>query len=175
MNKIQIFIIVLIFLIPISAIHAYAQTLYVDATVGDMKKIENSKYKGSGVSIVRNGDGELMSVVRVEASRYLDDPIVDEFLNSEPKFLIKKGTVNNEKVSLYKVEVDYYNPECLPELFKVPGYMNECDWYHRAFVTMLGLNDPDGEKHTAFRGLNHVYTIKTFYEVKTIWHIFVRG
>tara|TARA_B100000029_G_scaffold496555_1_gene563036 strand:- start:2480 stop:2974 length:495 start_codon:yes stop_codon:yes gene_type:complete len=158
-------------LIPISITHVYAQTLYIDAKVGDMDKIEESKYKATGVSIVRNENGELISTIRVDAARYLDDPIVDQFLESDPKYLIKKGVINNEKINLYEVKVEYYNPECLTVTFEVPGYIDPCNWYHRAFVTMLGLNDPDGEQHFAFKGLNHVYTLRSMDEVTTIWHI----
>ena len=113
--------------------------------VGDMDKIEESKYIASGVSVLRNSDGELISVVRVDATRYLDDPIIDKFLKSDPDYLIKQGTINGERVSLHKVEVDYNNPDCLDRTFEVAGYNDECNWYHRAFVTMLGINDEQGE------------------------------
>ncbi len=83
MEKIKIFLLLSICIIPISVLQADA-TLYVDASIADMEKIKDSKYKASAVSIIRNAEGELMSVVRVEASRYLDDPIVDQFLNSDP-------------------------------------------------------------------------------------------
>ena len=66
-------------LITISITTAHAQTLAVDVSVGDMEEIEKSKYKTTGVSVVRNSDGELISVIRVDASRYLEHPIIDEF------------------------------------------------------------------------------------------------
>ncbi len=161
--------------IPICVSQVYAQTLYVDSRIGDMDKIDESKYRATGVSILRNSDGGLISVVRVDATRYLDDPIVDRFLKSNPDFLIKQGTVNGERVSLHKVEVDYNNPECLTDVFQVPGYSNPCEYYHRAYVTMLGINDDRGESHTIFRGLNHVYTVKSLDDVTTIWHIITHG
>jgi len=175
MKKIHILLLVTILVIPICVSQVYAQTLYVDSRIGDMDKIDESKYRATGVSILRNSDGELISVVRVDATRYLDDPIVDRFLKSNPDFLIKQGTVNGERVSLHKVEVDYNNPECLTDVFQVPGYSNPCEYYHRAYVTMLGINDDRGESHTIFRGLNHVYTVKSLDDVTTIWHIITRG
>ena len=165
----------MVFFVPIFISQVYAQSLYVDVTIGDMDKIEESKYKASGVSVLRNSDGELISVVRVDATRYLNDPIVDKFLKSDPDYLIKQGTINGERVSLHEVEVNYYNPECLDRMFEVPGYNDECNWYHRAFVTMLGINDEEGESYTIFRGLNHVYTIKSLDDVKTTWHIITRN
>ena len=117
----------------------------------------------------------MISVARVDATRYLDDPIVDKFLKSNPDFLIKQGTVNGERVSLHEIEANYLYPECLEEVFDVIGYKNECAWYHRAYVTMLGVNDEKGESHTIFRGLNHVFTVKSLDNVKTIWHIISKG
>ena len=119
---------IMAFFVPIFISQVYAQSLYVDVTVGDMDKIEESKYIASGVSVLRNSDGELISVVRVDATRYLDDPIVDEFLKSDPDYLIKQGTINGQRVSLHEVEVEYYNPECLDRIFDVPGYNDECNW-----------------------------------------------
>ncbi len=174
MKKIHILLLVMVLIVPICISQVYAQSLYVDVTVGDMDKIEESKYIASGVSVLRNSDGELISVVRVDATRYFDDPIVDKFLKSDPDYLIKQGTINGERISLHEVEVDYYNPECLDRIFEVPGYNDECNWYHRAFVTMLGINDEQGESYTIFRGLNHVYTVKSLDDVTTTWHIITK-
>ena len=175
MKKIHILLLVMILIVPICISQVYAQTLYVDARVGDMDKIDESKYKVSGVSIVRNSNGELVSVIRFDAARYLNDPIIDVFLKSDPEYLIKQGTINGERVSLHEIEVDYNNPECLTETFQVPGYSDPCEYYHRAFVTILGINDDKGESHTIFRGLNHAYTVKSLDDVTTIWHIITRG
>ena len=175
MKKIHFILLVMVLVIPICVSQVYAQTLYVDSRIGDMDKIDESKYRATGVSILRNSDGELISVVRVDATRYLDDPIVDRFLKSNPDFLIKQGTVNGEKVSLHEIKASYLYPECLEEVFDVIGYKNECAWYHRAYVTMLGVNDEKGESHTIFRGLNHVFTVKSLDNVKTIWHIITKG
>ena len=79
MKKIYI-IIFSVLIIPVLVSTVNAQTLDVDVHVGDLKDIEESKYKASGVTIIRNAEGELISVVKVDASRYLDDPIIDEYL-----------------------------------------------------------------------------------------------
>ena len=101
--------------------------------------------------------------------------IVDEFLNSDPGMVMKTGLLNNEKLTLYRTIALYDNPQCLEKQFDVPGYNNECDWYHRAFVTMLGVNKDDtGEKFTIFRGLNHGFVVKALYDVTTIWDIITK-
>ena len=175
MKKIQIVLVLSLFMISIYISQADA-TLYVDVSIADMDKIKDSKYKASAVSIIRNAEGELMSVVRVEASRYLDDPIVDEFLNSDPGMVMKTGLLNNEKLTLYRTIALYDNPQCLEKQFDVPGYNNECDWYHRAFVTMLGVTEDDtGEQFTIFRGLNHGFVVKPLYDIITIWDIITKN
>ena len=115
-----IVLLVTVLVIPIFVSHVYAQTLYVDSRIGDMDKIDESKYRATGVSILRNSDGGLISVARVDATRYLDDPIVDKFLKSNPDFLIKQGTVNDERVSLHEIEANYLYPKCLEEVFDAP-------------------------------------------------------
>ena len=175
MKKIHLLFLAMILIVPICISQVYAQSLYVDVSVGDMDPIEESKYRATGISVLRNSDGGLISVVRVDATRYLNDPVVDRFLKSNPDYLVKQGTINGERVSLHKVEVDYNNPECLTNLYQIPGYSDPCEYYHRAFVTMLGINDEEGESHTIFRGLNHVYTVKSLDDVTTIWHIITQG
>ena len=175
MKKIHILLLLMILIVPICISQVYAQSLYVDVTVGDMDKIEESKYRASGISVLRNSDGELISVVRVDATRYLDDPIIDIFLESNPDYLKKQGTINGEKITLHEIKAKYLYPECLEEKFDVSGYDDKCEWYHRAYVTMLGVNDEKGETYTIFRGLNHVFTVKSFDDVTTIWHIITKG
>ena len=174
MKKVQILILIIIFLVPISVTHVYAQSLYVDAKVGDMDEIEDSKYKASGLTVVRDENGSLISVVRVDASRYFNDPIVDQFLESDPEYLIKQGMIGEDKISLYRIEVGYYTPDCLIEVMNVPGQYDPCNWYDRAFVTMLQINAPDGEEYFGFKGLNHGYSVKTKFDIITTWNILTK-
>jgi hypothetical protein len=174
MKKIIVLAILGFSLLSIISINAYAETLYVDANVGDMKKIDESKYKVSGVTILRNEYGELVSVVRVDVTRYLDDPIIDQFLKSDPKYLVKQGIVNNEKISLYRIQVEYSNEKCATETLQVRVFNDECNLYNRSFVTMLGITDSKGEQYFAFKGLNHVYTLKPSDKIITIWNILTK-
>ena len=139
-----------------------------------LKKIDESKYKVSGVTILRNEHNELISVIRVDATRYLDDPIIDKFLKSDPKYLVKQGIVNDEKISLYRVQVDYSPEKCSTKMLQIQEFNNECNFYDRSFVTMLGITDSKGEQHFAFKGLNHVYTLKPSDKITTIWDILTK-
>ena len=87
---------------------------------------------------------------------------------------VKKGVVSQQTVSMYQVDVEYRTEECLEKVFDVPGYDNECDWYHRAFVTMLNVYDEDGESRELFRGLNHVFVVKSLDQITSFWTILVK-
>ncbi len=160
--------------IPTFVVIVNAQTLYVDARVGDINDIRESMYLASAVTVTRNSDGELISVTRADASRYLDNAIIDRYLNAYPENFVKEGVIGQKTVSMYQVAVEFIGEECLEEVFDVPGYANECDWYHRAFVTMLSVYDEDGESRELFRGLNHVFVVKSLDQITSFWTILVK-
>jgi len=163
-----------IIVIPIFVVIGNAQTLYVDARVGEMNDIRESKYMASAVTVVRNSDGELISVTRAEATRYLDNVVVDRFLEGQEKNIIKKGIINQQTVSMYQVPVEYDAVECLEKVFDVPGYSDECSWYHRAFITTLGVTDENEENREIFRGLNHVFVVQSLDQITSFWTILVK-
>ena len=168
MRKIIFFAILGFAFVSILSVNAYAQSLYVDAHAGDLKKIDNSKYMASAVSVLRNADGELISVVKTVATRYLDKPVTDEFIDTLP--VMKKGTLNGKNLEMTQVTIDYDYSKCLTEVYEVPGYTEQCNWYHRATVTILGVNAEE-ESHELFRGLNHSYTVKPSDSVTSFWTI----
>ena len=171
MKKIIYFFVLTVLLISFSGANAFAQTLYIDAHVGELKEIDDSKYRASAVSIIRNANGELISLTKTDASRYLDDPILDKFLNSKPEYLIKQGKLNEHNINLYTINIEYSNPKCTEKVWKIPGFNDRCNWHHRAFSTMLGLTDNEGVEHIIFSGLNHAQILKSDYDVKIFWNV----
>tara|TARA_Y100000590_G_scaffold8289_1_gene10373 strand:+ start:190 stop:711 length:522 start_codon:yes stop_codon:yes gene_type:complete len=148
---------------------ANAEVLNVEIdTAGGLKKIDDSKYKASAVSVLRNSDGQLISVIKTTATRYLDKSITDEFIDTLP--VMKKGTLNGNNLEMTQVVLDYDYAKCLTELYEVPGYTEQCNWYHRATVTILGVN-AEGQKYELFRGLNHSYSVKPLDTVTSYWTI----
>ena len=174
MKKICYFFILLILIIPFSGTNVFAQTLQTEAFVGDLKDIVDSKYRASAITEIRNENGELISLSKTVASRYLDKPILDTFLNSKPEYLIKEGKLNDQVIRLYNISVGYYNPQCVERFFDVPGFYDLCNWHHRVFSTILGITDEQGVEHTVFRGLNHNEIVRSGYTVTTVWNIFTR-
>jgi hypothetical protein len=140
------------------------------STAGDLKKINDSKYKATAISVLRNSDGQLLSVIKTSATRYLDKPITDEFIDTLP--IMKKGILNEKNLEMTQVTLNYDYDKCLTEVYDVAGYTEQCNWYHRATATILGITDDrTGEKYELFRGLNHSYSVKPLDSVTSYWTI----
>ena len=169
MKKIYLLMILAFGFTVVFVTSANAEVLNVEIdTAGGLKKIDDSKYKASAISVLRNSDGELVSVIKTTATRYLDKSITDEFIDTLP--VMKKGTLNGKNLEMTQVALDYDYTKCLTELYDVPGYTEQCNWYHRATVTILGVNS-EGQTYELFRGLNHSYSVKPLDTVTSYWTI----
>ena len=169
MKKIHLLMILAFGFTVVFVTNANAEVLNVEIdTAGGLKKIDDSKYKATAVSVLRNSDGELVSVIKTTATRYLDKSITDEFIDTLP--VMKKGTLNGKNLEMTQISLDYDYTKCLTELYEVPGYTEQCNWYHRATVTILGVNS-EGQTYELFRGLNHSYSVKPLDTVTSYWTI----
>ena len=169
MKKIALLMILAFGLTVVFVTSANAEVLNVEIdTAGGLKKIDDSKYKATAVSVLRNSDGELVSVIKTTATRYLDKSITDEFIDTLP--VMKKGTLNGKNLEMTQIAIDYDYAKCLTELYDVPGYTEQCNWYHRATATILGVNS-EGQTYEIFRGLNHSYSVKPLDTVTSFWTI----
>ena len=170
MRKIALLMILAFGFTVVFVTSANAEVLNVEIdTAGGLKKIDDSKYKASAISVLRNSDGELISVIKTSATRYLDKSVTDEFIDTLP--VIKKGILNGKNLEMTQVTLDYNYEKCLTELYDVAGYTEQCNWYHRATATILGITDGIGEKYELFRGLNHSYSVKPLDSVTSYWTI----
>ena len=156
-------------LVSVFSVSAFGQSLYVNPDEDNLIKIKNSKYFASSLNVLRNSNGELISVVKTEASRYLPNPVTDQFLDTLP--VLKQGVFNEKSIEMRQVTVEYDYEKCITEVYQVPGYADQCNWYHRAYVTSLGINNESGERFEIFRGLNHSYTVKPSDSVTSFWTI----
>ena len=53
--------------------------------------------------------------------------------------------------------IEYNYDKCLTDMYQVPGYDEQCNWYHRPFVTSLAVNDENGDRFARVRRLKHGY------------------
>ena len=167
--KYLILIAISISLASVFSVNAFGQSLYVNPDEDNLIKIKDSKYFASSINVLRNSNGELISVVKTEASRYLPNPITDQFIDTLP--IMKEGIFNAKNIEMRQVEVNYNYEKCITEMYQVPGYADQCNWYHRAYVTSLGINNDKDERFEIFRGLNHSYTVKPSDSVTSFWTI----
>jgi len=167
--KYLILIVISISLASVFSVNVFAQSLYVNPDEDNLIKIKDSKYFASSINVLRNSNGELISVVKTEASKYLPNPITDQFIDTLP--IMKEGIINTKNIEMRQVEVNYNYEKCITEIYQVPGYSDQCNWYHRAYVTSLGINNEKGERFEIFRGLNHSYTVKPSDSVTSFWTI----
>ena len=164
-----ILFVISISLASIFSVNAFGQSLYVNPDEDNLIKIKDSKYFASSINVLRNSNGELISVVKTEASKYLPNPITDQFIDTLP--IMKEGIINTKNIEMRQVEVNYNYEKCITEIYQVPGYSDQCNWYHRAYVTSLGINNDKDERFEIFRGLNHSYTVKPSDSVTSFWTI----
>ena len=164
-----VLVIICLSLFSVFSVSAFAQSLYVNPDEDDLIKIKDSKYFASSINVLRNSNGELVSVVKTEASRYLPNPVTDQFIDTLP--MIKEGIFNTKNIEMRQVEVNYNYEKCITETYQVPGYADQCNWHHRAYVTSLGINNEKGERFEIFRGLNHSYVVKPSDSVTSFWTI----
>ncbi len=167
--KYLMLILISISLASVFSVNAFGQSLYVNPDEDNLIKIKDSKYFASSINVLRNSNGELISVVKTEASKYLPNPITDQFIDTLP--IMKEGIINTKNIEMRQVEVNYNYEKCITEIYQVPGYSDQCNWYHRAYVTSLGINNEKGERFEIFRGLNHSYTVKPSDSVTSFWTI----
>ena len=164
-----ILFVISISLVSIFSVNAFGQSLYVNPDEDNLIKIKDSKDFASSINVLRNSNGELISVVKTDASKYLPNPVTDQFIDTLP--IMKEGIFNAKNIEMRQVEVNYNYEKCITEMYQVPGYADQCNWYHRAYVTSLGINNDKGERFEIFRGLNHSYTVKPSDSVTSFWTI----
>ena len=167
--KYLMLILISISLASVFSVNAFGQSLYVNPDEDNLIKIKDSKYFASSINVLRNSNGELISVVKTDASKYLPNPVTDQFIDTLP--IMKEGIFNAKNIEMRQVEVNYNYEKCITEMYQVPGYADQCNWYHRAYVTSLGINNDKGERFEIFRGLNHSYTVKPSDSVTSFWTI----
>ena len=164
-----IIIIVCLTLFSVFSVSAFGQTMFLNPSEDSLIEIENSKFTASSINVLRNSNGELVSVVKTDASKYFPAPITDEFFDMLP--VLEEKIIDKEGIEVKQVSVDYDYQKCITETYQIPGYSEQCNWYHRAHVTSLGVTSKIGEPFEIFRGLNHSYIIKPENSVTSFWTI----
>ena len=117
-----------------------------------LQPIQGSKYVASAVIELRDKNENLVSVTNAQASKYLVDPVIDEFLD---QYDVKEIIEKDEKMYELRQII-------LTEEYSKDSY---------GFKSMLIVQDENNNKVVIFGGSNHAFLVKTG-EVSTIvWNI----
>ncbi|HXV51067.1 MAG TPA: hypothetical protein VD689_02940 [Nitrosopumilaceae archaeon] len=123
--------------------------VYVEA---ELQSIQGSKYVASAVIELRDVNGNLVSVTSAQASKYLADPIVDEFLDQyDVKEIVEKDGKEYELRQIILTE------EHLRDSY--------------GFQSKLFVQDENKSKVLIFTGSNHAFLVKTGDMSTIVWNI----
>ena len=101
--KYLLLIIISVSFASVFSVNAFGQSLYVNPDEDNLIKIKDSKYFASSINVLRNSNGDLISVVKTDASKYLPNPITDQFIDTLP--IVKEGIFNAKNIEMRQVEV----------------------------------------------------------------------
>ena len=118
----------------------------------ELQPIQGSKYAASALIELRDATGNLVSVTSAHASKYLADPIVDEFLDQyDVKEIIEK---DGKRYELRQIVLTEEHPK---------------DSY--GFQSKLFVQDENNDRVLIFGGSNHAFLVKAADESTIIWTI----
>ena len=139
----KIIVILLLVLASISPTIVYGEA--------ELQPIQGSKYAASALIELRDTSGNLASVSSVQASKYLVDPIVDEFLDQyDVKEIIEK---DGKKYELRQIVLTEEHPK---------------DSY--GFQSKLFVQDENRNKILIFGGSNHAFLVKAGDVSTIVWN-----
>ena len=84
-----------------------------------------------GYNLLRNSNGELVGVIHVTASQYLDNPLFYAFLNEQP--VIENVAIEGTQfaVSVFQIDVDNHPDFCFNKIGMGQGIINgKCFFTH---------------------------------------------
>ena len=149
----------IIFLIPLNA-SALTEEMLQELLLSccELVLIEDKNQPHAyGYNLLRNSNGELVGVIHVTASQYLDNPLFDAFLNEQP--VIENVTIEGTQfaVSVFQKEVNNHPAFCFDQKGMGQGNIHDLCFFY-TFTSKLDASfEVKNQKHriTAFSGLHH--------------------
>ena len=155
----------IIFLIPLN-VSAISEEAWQEWLKGDINYRVNIEYENQphayGYNLLRNSNGELVGVIHVTASQYLEHPIFYAFLNEQPVIqnVTIEGTQYEMKVMEY--EKNIHQASCFDQKGIGQGNVHDRCFYYWFTTNLDATFEVENQKHriTAFSGTNNL-EIKT--------------
>ncbi len=158
-NYFVIISIMIIFLIPLNA-SALTEEMLQEWLLSCCELVwieDKNQPHAYGYNLLRNSNGELVGVIHVTASQYLDNPLFGAFLNEQP--VIENVTIEGTQFAILvlQAEVNNHPAFCFDQKGMGQGDVNgQCFFY--TFKTKLDAAfaaNNQTYRITAFTGLHH--------------------
>ena len=171
-RKLILIILIASCLIPVSNVYSQDDTLRELAQIpfepllADIEDLSDPQ--ASAYLKIRNSDGQLVGVVPVKATNYLDHPILPHFL--ETFRTVETVTIEEQDFEMKKIRVgDFYVQN---EICKYDRGFFPC-FYYSFSTTMTIVFMADGEQYQkdAFFGLTHSYIAEEQDTIEAIWTV----
>ena len=165
----------IIFLIPLNVSALTDETLQewlMDTSVSELVSIEyENQPHASAYVTLRNSSDELVGVIHVTASQYLEHPIFYAFLNEQP--VIENVTIEGMQYEMKVIPVEFnIHPSfCFDQKGVGQGNIHDLCFFY-TFTSQLGASfEVKNQKHriTAFSGPHHGFLTAADDRINMIW------
>ena len=174
-NYFVIISIMIIFLIPLNASALTDEALQEwVAEISGMEltsiEYENQPHASAYVTL-RNSNADLVGVIHVTASQYLDHPIFYAYLNEQP--VVENVTIEGMQYEMKVIPVEFnVNPAfCIDQKGVGQGNIHDLCFFY-TFTSQLDASfEVKNQKHriTAFSGLHHGFLTAADDRINMIW------
>ena len=173
-NYFVVISIMIIFLIPLNA-SALTEEMLQEWLLSccELVAIEDKNQPHAyGYNLLRNSNGELVGVVHVTASQYLDNPLFYAFLNEQP--VIENVTIEGAQfaVSVFQSEVNNDPAFCFDKKWNAHKNMLHDKCFFYTFETKLDATFAANNlmhRITAFSGLHHGFITEVGDRISVSW------
>ena len=172
-NYFVIISIMIIFLIPLNA-SALSEEMLQEWLLSCCELVwieDKNQPHAYGYNLLRNSNGELVGVIHVTASQYLDNPLFGAFLNEQP--VIENVTIEGTQFAILvlQAEVNNHPAFCFDQKGMGQGDVNgKCFFY--TFETNLDATFTANNlmhRVTAFNGLHHGFLSEAGDRISVNW------
>ena len=170
---------IVIFLIPLNASAITDDTLREWMLQTSTQKLvtiedENQPHASAYITLYNN-NGELVGVSHVNASRYLEHPVLYAFLNEHPT--VENVTIGETQYKMKSIPIKLnVNPDfCFNTTGMGQGNIHDlCFFYH--WQTQMDVSfDVENQKYntSVFRGLHHGFLAESGDVINVVWTVLI--
>ncbi len=176
-NYFVIISIMIIFLIPLNA-SALTEEMLQEWLLSCCELVwieDKNQPHAYGYNLLRNSNGELVGVIHVTASQYLDNPLFGAFLNEQP--VIENVTIEGTQYEMrvMEYEMNIQPASCFAKKGIGQGNILDLCFYYWFTTNLDATFEVENQKHriTAFSGTNHGLLAEGGDRINMIWTVLI--